>query len=135
MPPLKPENNKRKRGGVKEKEKSHLGTRFLYASSLSSAEVENLSALVLSFGTVRMGSFHSSVTVMRLSSWPIAACASSPPTARRYQINQPPSARSCHVTSHYYVSPAGDQGPLIAIQGTAARTCGAGTSQARRVPV
>lgn len=67
-----------KTGGGKEKEKSHLGTRFLYATSLSSAEVENLSALVLSFGTVRMGSFHSSVTVMRLSSSLIAACASSP---------------------------------------------------------
>lgn len=82
----------RKIGPGEEKEKCRLGTRFSYAASFSSAEVKNLSALVLSFGTVRMALFHSSVTVMRQSSSLKATCASSPPTMCCYQINQPPSA-------------------------------------------
>lgn len=42
---------------------------------------------------------------------------------------------SCHVTSYYYVSPARDQGPLISVLGTAAKTRRPGTPRARRVLV
>lgn len=119
-------NENRESGGVREmSSRNHI-----FICCLCSSEVENLSALVVSFGLVRMGSFHSSVTVMLLSDGSLRV----EPTNGALLSDQSTSiSASCHVTLHYYASPAGDQGSLITTLGTAAKTCSTGTSESRRV--